>query len=81
MERVVVDHIQNNSQAQSVQSLHHLPELQDSAPPIGSACVAALWYAVVDRVIAPVEAVSIRHRQHALLLLLTVRPVGGKVTL
>lgn len=81
MKCVIVNYIQNHPEAHTMQCLHHLPELQDSLPSIRIAGVAAFRDPIMDRIIAPVEGVLIRHRQDSTLLLLTVRAKSAQITL
>ena len=57
---VVVDHVHHHAQAALVQRLHHLAELEDALRAVGIDGVAALGHVVVQRVVAPVEAVADR---------------------
>ena len=53
--RMVVHHIEDDTDACLVESLHHLFELTDATcGVVGISAVTPLWYIVVDRVIAPV---------------------------
>mmetsp|Transcript_33843 Transcript_33843/g.75046 ORF Transcript_33843/g.75046 Transcript_33843/m.75046 type:complete len:242 (-) Transcript_33843:868-1593(-) len=78
---VVVHHIRHHPPALGMQGLHHLPVLQDTAGAIRVCGIAALGHAVVHGVIAPVESILVRHRQHRRLLHLTVGGVAGQVIL
>src|SRR6185312_17134381 len=66
---VVVDHVHDQPQAALVERLHHLPELDDARRAVGIGRVAPLGNRVVPRVVAPVEAVGVRHGLHPRLLL------------
>ena len=57
--RVVVDDVQDDAQADRVERAHHLPELLRAVRRI--ARVGALGRRVVQRVVAPVEAVAVAH--------------------
>ncbi len=56
---VVVDHVHHHPQPRVVERVHHLSELDDPGGAVGIGGVRALGHGVVERVIAPVEAVLI----------------------
>ena len=66
---VVVDHVHDHAQAALVERLHHLAEFEHARGAVGIGGIAALGHVVVQRVVAPVEAVAIRGRRDQCLLL------------
>jgi hypothetical protein len=66
--RVVVDHVHDHPQARAVDPLDHLAELQRARRPVGVGGIGALGRRVVQRVVAPVEAVGGRNLADAILL-------------
>mmetsp|Transcript_38115 Transcript_38115/g.96466 ORF Transcript_38115/g.96466 Transcript_38115/m.96466 type:complete len:751 (+) Transcript_38115:369-2621(+) len=73
---VVVHHVQHHAQAQAVQALHHLPELQHAAAAVRVRRVAPLRHAPVHGVVPPVVRVLGRNLHDALLLLFALRCAG-----
>ncbi len=74
---MVVDHVHDRAEAQVGQALDHLAELEDALLALRFGRVAALGHAVVERVIAPVEAIEVAHPLDDLLLLLA-RAIRGR---
>ena len=67
--RVVVDDVHDHAQAGAVDALDHAAELERARRPVGVGRVGALGRRVVQRVVAPVEAVLVGDRLDARLLL------------
>ena len=65
---MVVDHVHHHPQAVLVQGRYHVAKLQDALRAVGVGGVAALRNAVVERIVAPVEAVGCPRRAHRRLL-------------
>ncbi|ESU50210.1 hypothetical protein P376_1812 [Streptomyces sp. HCCB10043] len=76
---VVVDDVHDRAQSGLVEALDHLPELDRALGAVRVGGVGALGDGVVERVVAPVEAVLGGGLAHALLLLLGVGCGGGQV--
>ncbi len=72
--RVVVDDVHHHAQAGAVDALDHRAVLARPRAAVRLARVGALGPRVVQRVVAPVEAVRARDRRHARLLLLRRGP-------
>ena len=77
--RVVVDDVHHHAQAGAVDALDHLAELARAGRAVGPRRVGALGRRVVQRVVAPVEAVGVADRLDARLLRLGVGREGGEV--
>ena len=75
--RVVVDDVHHDAQAGPVERADHPAELAGALRALGIGGVGALRGRVVQRVVAPVEPVGVRHRGDAGLLLRRCRAGGS----